>query len=119
MQTALENIRNMVDVNTIIGDELKMENGTIILPVSKVYCGFAAGGNSSMKITEDESGGFGGGTGAGVSVKPVGFLICGSENIRFLSIEKNSWADQLTDYIPQALEAVQDAMSGRKEANPS
>lgn len=117
MQTTLENIRSMIDVNTIIGEELRLSNGTVILPVSKVSFGFAAGGtsDSSLEETDDEMSGFGGGTGAGVSVKPVGFLVCSNDSVRFLSTDRNTMAEQLADYIPQAVDLVRDMMDKNQQ----
>ncbi len=117
MQTALENIRSMVDVNTIIGDALHLANGTVVLPVSRVSFGFAAGGNSGDVSDAPDSGTFGGGTGAGVSVKPVGFLICGEDNVRFLGIEKNSLAEQLADYVPQTIELLREFVNKKQESS--
>lgn len=116
MQNALEHIRSMIDVNTIIGKELHLTNGTVILPVSRVSFGFAAGGTNGGLNEEigDELAGFGGGTGAGVSVKPVGFLVCSGDSVRFLNTDRNSMAEQLADYVPQAVELVKD-MVGKKQ----
>jgi len=74
MKTAMQSIKEMVDVNTVVGDAVETNDGTVIIPVSQVVCGFAAGGgdyelaNGSGKELP-----FAGGSGAGVSVKPVGF----------------------------------------------
>ena len=90
MQTAMENIKEMVDVNTIVGDPVETPDGSIILPISKVGFGFAAGG-SEFKIEKDNNGNgqskagehatvalpFGGGSGGGVSITPIAFLVVG------------------------------------------
>ena len=80
METAMENIKNMVEVNTIIGDAVETPNGTVIIPVSKMCCGFASGGTHMVwdkTADEGQHPPFGGGAGAGVSVQPVGFLLVG------------------------------------------
>ncbi len=78
METAMENIKGMVEVNTIIGDAVETPNGTVIIPVSKMCCGFASGGThvawKQEGNPEESQPPFGGGAGAGVSVQPVGFL---------------------------------------------
>ena len=90
MKTAMESIKGMADVNTIIGDTVESPDGTVIIPISKVTFGFAAGGS-----------------GAGVTVKPVGFLICAKENgVRFLPVDKTDGSDRLVDLIPWTLEKV-------------
>ena len=73
MDTTLKKIKEMVDVNTIIGDPITTPDGTTIIPVSKVSYGFASGG-SDLPTKRDSKDCFGGGSGAGVTIKPVGFL---------------------------------------------
>ena len=87
MNTAMNNLRDMIDVNTIIGDSIETANGTVIIPISKVSFGFAAGGSEFNMSTLEEtkrSGSeeetkhalpFGGGSGAGVHIEPIGFLV--------------------------------------------
>ncbi|WP_110953139.1 GerW family sporulation protein [Anaerosinus massiliensis] len=107
MKTTMESIRQMVDVNTIVGEAVNTPDGTVIIPISKVAFGFAAGGGEAFE-EEDTSRGFGGGSGAGVSVKPVGFLVCSPEHgIRFMCVEENSLYDRILDLFPQAIETIQ------------
>lgn len=77
MKTAMESIKEMVDVNTVIGDAVEAPDGSVIIPVSRVGLGFAAGGSEFGDNRESELP-FGGGSGAGVSVQPVGFLVVGT-----------------------------------------
>ena len=85
METAMENIKGMVEVNTIIGDAVETPGGTVIIPVSKMCCGFASGGTHMVWDKQDADGAqhppFGGGAGAGVSVQPVGFLLVGDSGV--------------------------------------
>ncbi|MGQ9511962.1 GerW family sporulation protein [Thermodesulfitimonas sp.] len=104
MKTAMENIRSIVDVNTVVGDPVETPDGTIIIPVSRVTCGFAAGGSAFP----GEQGGqanaevpFGGGSGAGVSVQPVGFLTVKGENSRLIPVEGNHFAERLLELTPR------------------
>ena len=103
MTTAMESIKEMVDVNTIVGDAVQAPDGTVIIPVSRVTFGFAAGGgeyNSSCaadKNKEDEDGNskasnfpFAGGSGAGVSINPVAFMVVGQQQIKLLPVNLNS-----------------------------
>ncbi|MCL6453262.1 MAG: GerW family sporulation protein [Alicyclobacillus sp.] len=116
MKTAMENIREMVDVNTIIGDPVETPDGTVILPVSRVGFGFAAGGsefegqglkNSAPSATDGQHP-FGGGSGGGVSIIPIGFLIVKGENVRLLSTDnQNQLYDRLIDMAPQVVEKIQ------------
>ncbi|MEW6447543.1 MAG: GerW family sporulation protein [Bacillota bacterium] len=109
MKTAMENIRGIVDVNTVVGDPVETPDGTVIIPVSRVACGFAAGG-SAFSSERPESGAeapFGGGSGAGVSVQPVGFLVVKGENIRLLPVEGNHLAERILDLAPQIIEKIE------------
>ena len=83
MQTALENIKDMIDVNTVIGEAVIAGNGHTVIPVSKVSFGFVAGGGDYGK-PEDQRAPFAGGTGAGVSLQPVGFLELGPDGVHML-----------------------------------
>lgn len=122
MKTTMESIREMVDVNTIVGDAVNTPDGTVIIPISKVAFGFAAGGGGEdFEEDNDMAGGFGGGSGAGVSVRPVGFLVCSPEHgIRFMCVEENSIYDRVLDLFPQAIETVQQLLNkqnGQQDKN--
>lgn len=112
MKTAMESIKEMVDVNTVVGDPVEAPDGTVIMPVSRVTCGFGAGGGEFEPLEKDKKEGeqtpsFGGGTGAGVSVQPVGFLVVGQGQIRFLPVDGNMIADRLIDLAPQVLNKIE------------
>lgn len=121
MKTAMESIKEMVDVNTIVGDPVETPDGSVIIPVSRVAAGFAAGGGDFDTAegggNGEEGGGhlpFGGGSGAGVSVQPVGFLVVGQGQIRLLPVDGNSTVDRLIDMAPQLVNQMQ-GMFGKKE----
>ncbi len=117
MKTAMESIKEMVDVNTVVGDPVETPDGTVIIPISRVACGFAAGGGE-FEISADRGEGekqmpaFGGGSGAGVSVKPIGFLVVGNGKIRLLPVDGNAIYDRLIDVAPQVIAQIQ-SMFGR------
>lgn len=122
MKTAMESIKEMVDVNTVVGDPVETPDGTVIIPISRVACGFAAGGGEfeiggDRKEGEGESQmpAFGGGSGAGVSVKPIGFLVVGNGQVRLLPVDGNAVVDRLIDIAPQVLSQIQ-SMFGRGES---
>ena len=110
METAMENIKSMVEVNTIIGDAVETPNGTVIIPVSKMCCGFASGGTHMVwdknEAQEGQQPPFGGGAGAGVSVQPVGFLLVGNHDNRFQVVDDNAIYDRLIDEVPQMVEKL-------------
>lgn len=120
MQTAMENIKDMVDVNTIIGDPVETSDGQVIIPVSKVGFGFAAGGSEFMGMTEPNKEGaggaqekgnqsypFGGGSGGGVSITPVAFIVVGDKGIRVLNMESSgNLYDRLIDAVPNLIDKL-------------
>ena len=116
MGTVMENIKGMVDVNTIIGDPVETSSGTIIIPVSKVGFGFAAGG-SDFSPRPDQTA-FGGGSGAGVSISPIGFLVVTADQIKLIPISStNTPIDKLIDYIPEVFDKVNGLIKNNKNDN--
>ena len=123
MTTAMDSIRNMIDVNTIIGEPIETINNVIIIPVSKVGFGFAAGGsefkgeaiNEYNKKEKEEQIQyklpFGGGSGAGVSINPVAFIVIQENNVRLLPIEHCSSIDRLLDYIPDFMDKIGNSLN--------
>ncbi len=119
MKTAMESIKDMVDVNTILGDPVETPDGSVIIPVSRVSFGFAAGGSefSSLQKVErgyepGDKGGlpFGGGSGAGITLNPVAFLVVNGEQTRLLPVDSNVLVDRLVDAAPQIIDKVQNLM---------
>ena len=110
MKTAMESIREMVDVNTVVGDPVETPDGSIIIPISRVSTGFAAGGGefepSGGTKSEDAAYPFGGGSGAGVSVKPVGFLVSSNREVRLLPVDGNAVFDHLIDAAPRLISQI-------------
>ena len=111
METSMQNIRDMVDVNTVLGDPITARDGSTVVPVSKVSFGFVAGGGEySMKSAPEEYP-FAGGAGAGVSLQPVGFLVCGENHVRMLPAQAKSSVDRAIDLLPGVLEEVKNTLS--------
>jgi sporulation protein YtfJ len=110
MSSAMNSIKEMVDVNTIIGSPVNIPDGTVIIPISRVSFGFAAGGSEFGSKKEDKLP-FGGGSGAGVTINPVGFLVVGNGLVKFISVGQPTATDKLIDYVPEAIEKIQDLFS--------
>jgi len=112
MQTTMEQIRSMVDVNTVIGTPVTGTQGTTIIPISKVSFGFIAGGgeySSAYDRSRAPAGDnypFAGGTGAGVSVQPVGFLVVEEGGVKVLPAQSNSALDRVVELLPQMMEEL-------------
>ncbi len=121
MNTAMNSIKEMVDVNTIVGDAVEAPDGSVIIPISRVSFGFAAGGaeydsdgHSKKKEDENASGmPFGGGSGAGISINPVGFLVVGQGQIRLLPVGGNSSIDRLLDAAPEFMNRVNELIKDK------
>lgn len=116
MNTAMNSIKDMVDVNTIIGEPIETSNNVVIIPISKVVFGFAAGGSEFNGETIDEYSKkekeesiqyrlpFGGGSGAAVNINPIAFLVIQANNIKLLPVNHSSAMDKLLDYMPDLVE---------------
>lgn len=106
MDTTMEKIKEMIDVNTIIGEPITSPDGTLIIPVSKVSYGFAAGG-SDLPTKKENKDCFGGGSGAGVTIQPVAFLTVYQGDVRLVSVDREEGtADKLINMIPDVLKKV-------------
>ncbi|NMA64942.1 MAG: sporulation protein YtfJ [Clostridiaceae bacterium] len=119
MKTAMESIKEMVDVNTIVGDAVQTIDGTVIIPVSKVCFGFAAGGGEYAKDQKGDNSKypFAGGSGAGVSINPVAFLIVGRNNsIRMISASPNAALDRALGNIPGIIEQIKKAFASDEKS---
>ncbi len=105
MGVSMEKIREMVDVNTIIGDPISSPEGTTIIPVSKVSFGFASGGSDLPTAVAEK---FAGGSGAGVTVKPVAFIVIKSDgDVQLMELGgKTSPIEGVIDAIPGLIEKL-------------
>ncbi len=114
IRTSLENIRNLVDANTVIGNPINTDAGVTIIPISKVSVGFASGGldyavkNEPVNSVKPKN--FGGGGGTGISVQPVGFLVVKADgSVDMINVGGKAPADpvgQVTDLIDRAPEII-------------
>lgn len=108
MKSTLENLKTIIDVNTVVGDPIKSQDGTLIIPISKVSLGFASGGsefNKSHSREDQHDYPFGGGSGSGVSVKPVAFLIIKDDLVKLLPVDQQNVniVDKVLDQIPNII----------------
>ena len=116
MGTTIDKIRQMVDSSIIIGDPIKADEATTIIPVSRVTFGFAAGGSDVGASASKQM--FGGGSGAGVSVTPVAFLVIRGENVRMLPVAEpaSTSVDRLIELLPDLLEKGEAYFAEKKAA---
>ena len=124
MTTTLENIRDMIDVNTVIGEPVTTADGATVIPVSRVSFGFVAGGGeyalprTPLRASASEPDGhapFAGGTGAGVTVQPLGFLVTGQDKVRLLPAQCGQSVDRLIEQLPVAVSRLLDICAAARE----
>ncbi|OBR62783.1 sporulation protein YtfJ [Paenibacillus oryzae] len=129
MQTAMENIKEMVDVNTIVGDPVQTPDGSVIMPISKVGFGFVAGGSDIRMDGGDKHDAakddahnasvalpFGGGSGGGVSITPIAFLVVGATGVKVVPLDNQTHLmERVIDSAPQVFDKLQNMI--RRNSN--
>ena len=113
LESTIQKIREMVDVNSVIGEPISTPDGVTIIPVSKVSYAFASGGSDFS--VKDGKNGFGGGNGAGVKIEPIGFLIVKDGSVRMVNITPPaaSTLDRVIEKAPELMDSVQDFLAKR------
>ena len=109
LENTIAKIREMVDVNSVIGTPITTPDGVTIIPVSKVSVGFGGGGSDfSHKTPTSQELPFGGGVGGGVKVSPIAFLIVKDGNVRMLPVASapNTTPERIVEMIPDLLDKV-------------
>lgn len=109
MRTTMENIKQMIDVNTIVGEAVETKEGGTIIPITKVSIGFASGGSEfckESKMAENKTDfPFGGGSGAGMSVQPVAFLVVKDDQVKLLPVKHSSNSiEKIVDELPEIID---------------
>ncbi len=107
LENTIQKIREMVDVNSVIGAPISTPDGVTIIPVSKVSVGFGGGGSDFVNKSGGENP-FGGGVGGGVKVTPICFLIVKDGNVRMMPVAApaNTTADRIVEMIPDTLDKI-------------
>ncbi|MDR3179237.1 MAG: GerW family sporulation protein [Oscillospiraceae bacterium] len=112
MSSSMQKIREMVDVNTIVGDPILVAENVSIIPISKVTYGFGAGGSDFLNKKNNEKNLFGGGSGAGISISPIAVLVVKNDNVKLIQVEPfHSSLDKIIDMAPDFLEKVKSIFS--------
>lgn len=114
---SLNCIKDMIDVNTIVGEAIKIDDKTSIIPVSKVKCAFATGGceQKNVKTTEEHDYPFGGATGGTLTLTPMAFLVCGEDEVKLLHMAEHVHLyEKIIDQLPVTVSQIKDIFS----ANP-
>ena len=122
MTTTMENIRDMVDVDTVIGEAIVTQDGSTVIPISRVSFGFVAGGGEyscgpgrAMDAASQRMP-FAGGTGAGVTIQPLGFLVSNANSVRLLPAQPYAPADRIIELAPQLMCELKKFLQAKSEA---
>ncbi len=118
LDNTIAKIREMVDVNSVVGDPITTPDGVTIIPVSKVSVGFGGGGSDFVsKNPNHQENPFGGGVGAGVKVTPIAFLIIKEGSVRMLPVAApaNTTADRLVEMVPDTLDKIANFIDSRTQ----
>ncbi len=118
LESTIQKIRDMVDVNSVIGTPITTPDGVTIIPVSKVSVGFGGGGSDFVsKNANHQENPFGGGAGGGVKVTPICFLIVKDGNVRMMPVATpaNTTADRLVEQVPDVLDKLAAFIDSRTE----
>ena len=119
METAMKSIKDMVDVNTIVGNPVETPDGTVVIPLSKVSFGFASGGSEfgqKSQITTDANANFGGGAGGGATIEPIAFLVVGNGQMKLMPVDLTpSPYEGIIEKVPSLIEKFSDFISKKRE----
>jgi len=119
MGLSMAKIKDMVDVNTIIGDPIVTPEGVTIIPVSKVKVGFAGGGSdfAPKGYPANKTNAFGGGSGAGVTITPVAFLIVKGESVRMMPVAEpaSNSLERLVEMLPELIDQISSLNKKKQE----
>ena len=117
LENTIAKIREMVDVNSVIGTPITTPDGVTIIPVSKVSVGFGGGGSDFSNKNANAELPFGGGVGGGVTVSPIAFLIVKDGNVRMMPVASapNTTSERIVEMVPDLLDKVS-ALLDKKNA---
>ena len=113
MDVTMAKMREMVDVDTVVGTPITTPDGITVIPVSRVSYAFASGG-SDFRIKEKP--GFGGGNGAGVKIDPIGFLVVKDGSVRMVSITPpaGNSIDRVIEKAPELIDTIEGLLKKTK-----
>ena len=118
LESTMSKLKEMVDVNAVVGNPIVISDDITIIPISKICAGYAGGGSDFVsKNPNPHNNPYGGGVGAGLNVTPIGFLVIRDGTVRMLpvAIPANTTVDRLVEMIPDTLDRIVDFIDDRIE----
>ena len=117
MQTTMDNVRNILKVDTVVGDPIYTPDGITRVPISRISVGFGGGGIELNMKNANGNRPFGGGNATGVKIEPIGFLVIKDGSIRMVNVTPpaSNTVDRLIDMVPQVMDRVDEFIARQKE----
>ncbi len=107
IENSMKHLQTLIDVNSVVGDPIRADANTMIIPIAKISCGFGGGGSDMAGKAGSDKNSFAGGIGGGTSVKAEAFLVVSNGNVRIVPVTENaSTADKIVDMVPGMVDKV-------------
>jgi sporulation protein YtfJ len=118
MQNTMESVKNILKVDTVVGDPIYTPDGITLVPISKVSVGFGGGGVEFNNKNSGDARPYGGGNATGVKIDPIGFLVIKEGTVRMVNITPpaSNTVDRIIDLVPQVMDRV-DAFIEKQQKN--
>ena len=121
MTSTMAKIKDMIDVNTVIGDPITTPDGVTLIPITKVSVGYGGGGSDfvTKNYPANRDNAFGGGAGAGVTITPMAFVVIRGESVRMLPIAEpaSTSVDRIVEMVPDILDRVEALLRKQQDKN--
>ena len=108
MQTTMESVKNILKVDTVVGDPIYTPDGITLVPISKISVGFGGGGVEFNTKSSGDKMPYGGGNATGVKIDPIGFLVIKDGCVRMVNVTPpaSNTVDRIIDLVPQVIDRV-------------
>lgn len=117
MQTTMDNVKNVLKVDTVVGEPIITPDGITLVPISKISLGFGGGGVEFNSKKAGETRPYGGGNATGVKIEPIGFLVIKEGTVRMINVTPpaNNTVDRIIDMVPQVMDRVDNFIEKQKK----
>lgn len=109
LEQTLKNLKSIIDIDCIVGNPINCEDGSVIIPISKVSIGFVSGGGEYQKVKSKPKNPeypFAGGSGAGCNVSPMGFLVVGNGSVKYINIDDKTSISKVFDFADKIIDKI-------------